>query len=210
MNCRNCAAPLTQSVGPLRMICTFCHTIQAATDMAHTVDRVLIFGEAEGVSCPACSTEMVSAQVDDIRACYCQGCRGLLLSSPEFRQVVETRRAQYRGAELPARPAHSTEFSRQLTCPSCHDRMEVHPYYGAGRAIIDSCAPCALVWVDCGELANLEQTPGRRTPPVLETLNLVADQQQENLIESETASESPLRRLMRMAFTIRESASERT
>lgn len=210
MNCRNCAAPLTQSVGPSRMICTFCHTIQAATDTTDTMDRVLILGEAEGVSCPACSTEMVSAQVDDVRACYCQACRGLLLSSPEFRQVVETRRAQFRGAELPARPAHPTEFSRQLACPSCHDRMEVHPYYGAGRAIIDSCATCALVWVDCGELANLEQTPGRRTPPVLETLNLVDDQQQERFTKSGAASESPLRQLMRLAFTISESAFERT
>ncbi len=65
------------------------------------------------------------------------------------------------------------ELKRKLACPTCHESMEVHPYYGAGRAIIDSCATCQLVWIDRGELTGLERSPGRRSPAMMEVQNLV-------------------------------------
>jgi Zn-finger nucleic acid-binding protein len=40
--------------------------------------------------------------------------------------------------------------------------MEVHPYYGPGSQVIDSCHRCRLVWIDSGELAAIEKAPGRR------------------------------------------------
>jgi Zn-finger nucleic acid-binding protein len=40
--------------------------------------------------------------------------------------------------------------------------MDVHPYYGPGSQVIDSCPHCRLVWLDAGELAAIERAPGRR------------------------------------------------
>lgn len=170
MNCKNCAAPLTKAVGLSQMVCTFCHTVQVATDVSGIVDRVLSLGELLGVHCPACDAELVTALVDEVPAALCPDCQGVLFSSPEFRQVVEDRRATYTGPDMAVTPPHPAEFERRLECPGCHVKMEVHPYYGAGRAIIDSCGTCKLVWVDHGELTNLERSPGRRSPAMMEIL----------------------------------------
>lgn len=179
MNCKNCAGPLTMSAGPMRMVCTFCHTVQSAPDVSEVVDRVQPLAAPLGVQCPVCEAELVASLVDEIPACHCPNCRGLLLPSAEFRKVVENRRAAYCGPDIAVAPPHSIELERNLACPSCHRSMEVHPYYGAGRAIIDSCAACQLVWVDLGELTGLERSPGRRSPAMMEVQNLVKGVQQE-------------------------------
>jgi Zn-finger nucleic acid-binding protein len=49
-----------------------------------------------------------------------------------------------------------------VACPVCGERMEVHPYYGPGPAVIDSCSRCGLIWLDRGEMTVIETAPGRR------------------------------------------------
>jgi Zn-finger nucleic acid-binding protein len=48
--------------------------------------------------------------------------------------------------------------------------MDVHPYYGPGNVIIDSCTTCDLVWLDIGELKQIAEAPGGdrgvRKPPI--------------------------------------------
>jgi Zn-finger nucleic acid-binding protein len=157
----------------MRMVCTFCHTVQSAPDVSETVDRVLPLRAPLGVHCPVCDAELEASLVDEVSACHCPNCRGLLFSSTEFRKVVEDRRAAYAGPDIAVALPHPIELERRLACPSCHQPMEVHPYYGAGRAIIDSCAECQLVWVDLGELTGLERSPGRRSPAMMEVQHLV-------------------------------------
>ena len=43
-------------------------------------------------------------------------------------------------------------------CPGCGEQMEVHPYYGPGNVLIDSCGECALVWLDRGEIATISRS----------------------------------------------------
>jgi Zn-finger nucleic acid-binding protein len=38
--------------------------------------------------------------------------------------------------------------------------MDVHPYYGPGNVVIDTCGKCGLVWLDHGEMAVIENAPG--------------------------------------------------
>ena len=48
-----------------------------------------------------------------------------------------------RGGGLPWRlPA---DLARRLPCPGCDDPMHVHPYYGPGDFVIDSCTACRYV-----------------------------------------------------------------
>ena len=48
--------------------------------------------------------------------------------------------------------------------------MEVHPYYGPGNVIIDSCTTCDFLWLDAGELRQISDAPGAdrgvRKPPI--------------------------------------------
>jgi len=47
--------------------------------------------------------------------------------------------------------------------------MDVHPYYGPGNVVIDTCGQCYLVWLDHGELKQIADAPGPdrggRDPP---------------------------------------------
>ena len=45
--------------------------------------------------------------------------------------------------------------------------MEVHPYYGPGNIIIDSCQECQYVWLDHGELRTVERSEGGAEPETL-------------------------------------------
>lgn len=155
------------------MVCTFCHTVQAPPDTSDVIDRVQCLSTPLGVHCPVCDDELEAALIDSVPACYCPSCRGLLIKNSEFRQVVESRRAAYAGPDVAATLPHPVELDRRIQCPTCHQKMEVHPYYGAGRAIIDSCSSCQLVWIDMGELTSLEQTPGRRGAVVMESSSFV-------------------------------------
>jgi Zn-finger nucleic acid-binding protein len=92
---------------------------------------------------------------------HCAACRGVLLPRTIFAQVVHQRRAAARGPGSIAVPLDPAELRRTVTCPQCRQRMDVHPYYGPGNVIIDTCATCDAVWLDSGELGNIVDAPGR-------------------------------------------------
>ena len=46
-------------------------------------------------------------------------------------------------------------------CEQCRSGMDVHPYYGPGNVVIDSCSRCNLIWLDFGELKQITDAPGR-------------------------------------------------
>jgi Zn-finger nucleic acid-binding protein len=41
--------------------------------------------------------------------------------------------------------------------------MEVHPYYGPGNIVVDSCVDCGFIWLDHGELTRVEQASSGRS-----------------------------------------------
>ena len=52
--------------------------------------------------------------------------------------------------------------------------MDVHPYYGPGNVVIDTCSACDMVWLDYGELKQITDAPGqdrgtRMAPATLES-----------------------------------------
>lgn len=93
---------------------------------------------------------------------YCPHCRGLLVASDVLAVVVRKRRAAFRGPPDDPLPLNAHEFRRRVQCPQCRGAMEVHPDYGPGNSIIDSCQRCRLVWLESGELSAIERAPGLR------------------------------------------------
>jgi Zn-finger nucleic acid-binding protein len=90
-----------------------------------------------------------------------------LMSRAEFAEAVELRRSRAVGAPVTPRAIDQREMKRQVRCPSCRQAMDVHPYYGPGNVVIDSCSRCDLIWLDLGELNQITDAPGRdrgRTP----------------------------------------------
>ena len=126
---------------------------------------------ARAPACPRCSMTLATAQLDDAHPVHsCSKCRGVLLPRSTFAHVVYTRRTWATSQPVPPLPLDRRELERAISCPHCSKRMEVHPYYGPGNVVIDSCTGCDLVWLDVGELKQISDAPGAdrgvRKPPI--------------------------------------------
>jgi Zn-finger nucleic acid-binding protein len=102
------------------------------------------------------------ASLDGVKVQHCQACHGILLGNEPFRELLRRRRQRYDGPDDKPFPLNLKELERHTECPQCRGTMDVHPYYGPGNAVLDTCFGCRLIWLDRGELAALERAPGLR------------------------------------------------
>jgi hypothetical protein len=105
---------------------------------------------------------MVFGEVLGTKVVVCRGCAGTMIRSAEFGPLVESLRRLYHGSDDPPHPISPSELEIAATCPVCREKMSVHPYYGPGNIVIDSCASCMVVWLDGAELGRVMRGPGRR------------------------------------------------
>lgn len=141
--------------------CRHCGSFQFLDAPAVDGLRVLA-GRDDGRPCPVCGSPLAKATLDRAAPVdYCQQCRGVLLARRSFADVIRTRRAWAGGAPFEPPPLDRRELQRVVTCPSCRRHMDVHPYYGPGNVVIDTCSACDLVWLDFGELTQIVEAPGR-------------------------------------------------
>jgi Zn-finger nucleic acid-binding protein len=99
----------------------------------------------------------MAAALDGDTVGYCTDCRGILVTSDHFAEVVARHRETNTVHHPQVEPIEPAEFRRVTRCPQCRQRMDTHTYGGGGNAVIDSCGRCRLVWLDAGELTVLEQ-----------------------------------------------------
>jgi hypothetical protein len=157
--------------------CRYCGTFHFLDTPEAGGIRVLEIPQP-AVKCSRCTGTLAKAQLDDAHPVLsCTSCRGILLPRPTFAHVVYTRRTWAMGQPVPPEPLDRAELERFVACPSCAKRMETHPYYGPGNVIIDSCGDCDLVWLDSGELKQIEDAPGGdrgiRKPVARDTSNTI-------------------------------------
>jgi Zn-finger nucleic acid-binding protein len=128
-------------------------------------------GQAAGVQvldrsgtlpCPVCASSLAGALLDTVHPIqYCERCRGVLLPRSVFVDATATRRAFAISAPIPPAPLDQRELERHVPCPKCRRAMDVHPYYGPGNVVMDTCTPCNLIWLDFGELEQIVDAPGK-------------------------------------------------
>jgi Zn-finger nucleic acid-binding protein len=141
--------------------CAYCGTFHfietPAVDGVQVIDR-----PAAALACPLCSAPLARSLLDEAHLIeHCEQCRGVLMPRAEFADAVVRRRARESGAPVPPVPIDPRELKRKVTCPSCRARMDVHPYYGPGNVVIDTCSRCDLIWLDFGEFEQITDAPGR-------------------------------------------------
>ncbi len=162
MNCLNCGAPLELADGRSVLSCEYCQSTRQLQCDSDDGDRIISLDRLGDSNCPRCHEQLVQASLDGRRAEFCTHCHGVLLENAIFAEVTSSRRAAFRGSELAARPIDPELLMERIECPQCESLMDVHPNYGPGQAVIDSCSVCNLVWLDHSELTCIERTPGRR------------------------------------------------
>ena len=161
MDCRNCGAPMELFERRRYYHCRHCgsfHFIEAEER-----EGVRVLGRtADAANCPLCRAPLVRALVDDRHGVdHCARCRGVLMPRETFGALITDRRTNAAGPGLAPLPLDRRELTRQITCPGCGAKMDVHPYAGPGGVVIDTCSRCDLIWLDRGELTQISDAPGR-------------------------------------------------
>lgn len=160
MNCDNCGATMRYVDGRGYFTCDYCATRRDHHSSLEGDDRVAFSTTPVATSCPTCRERLHEAALDGYRVEACNACGGILTNHGVFGKVIKIRRAASADGRRTPAPIDPREFERSIACPSCRRRMEVHPYYGPGAVVIDTCAGCGLVWLDRGELRAIELAPG--------------------------------------------------
>lgn len=162
MNCSNCGAPLAVVEGREYLQCPCCRSLHFPEPLEISADRIVPLGQPATIECPQGHGRLILGTLDGRRVLFCEACRGILVPSDDFAWLVQLRRGAHRGPDDKPHPLEPEQLEQEVHCPACEAAMEVHPYYGPGNVVIDSCRRCRLVWLDCGELARIERAPGRR------------------------------------------------
>jgi len=150
------------------MQCDYCQSLVFSSDNPLTIDRIIAAGGETDADCPVCQKSLQTGRLEDRPVLYCGGCYGILVRNEHFGAIVRERRTRRKGCEAKAGKLLNTEeYKRQIGCPNCHQKMEVHPYYGPGNIVIDSCNACQYIWLDHGELRTVEQVEGGVEPETL-------------------------------------------
>jgi Zn-finger nucleic acid-binding protein len=140
--------------------CRYCGTFHFIE--SPETDGVQVLERSGDTPCPVCAAPFAKALLDGVHVIqYCEKCRGVLLPRSAFVDVINGRRAFATGAPVPPSPLDERELQRRVICPLCRQRMDVHPYFGPGNIVIDSCTACDVIWLDFGELKQVTDAPGR-------------------------------------------------
>ena len=161
MKCESCAAPMTLVEHRDYYRCNYCVTFHFPTPMEASADGLQPLGQQSEWRCPVCALFLSAGTLERRRVWYCQKCRGVFLSNDAFAFILGRRRSQRTGPPAKPVPVNPQDLERRISCPTCSMEMDVHPYYGPGNAVIDSCGRCRMVWLDHGEIGVLEKAPGR-------------------------------------------------
>ncbi|MEZ6128260.1 MAG: zf-TFIIB domain-containing protein [Planctomycetaceae bacterium] len=166
--CQQCGGAARSVPGRDYMQCTYCRSLVFTVDDPLTVDRITPMGGDLDAECPTCRKTLCMGQIEGRPVLYCGGCYGLLLKNVDFGTITRERRARRADREAEAvKPLDASQYDRRIDCPNCQSKMEVHPYYGPGNIVIDSCGQCQYVWLDHGELRTVERAEGGREPEAL-------------------------------------------
>jgi len=118
-------------------------------------------------NCPICDVPLETGTYEGFRVLRCPQCHGHLLELTRYETIRRIPEATLHQLENEARSDFRGDTAARLRCPRCHRAMEKRPLSVPGFDLhLDVCRPCALVWLDGGELAMAQlkhqSTPGFR------------------------------------------------
>jgi len=159
MNCHNCGAPMKPVPNRAYLHCEYCEAYHFPTE---NNDGVILLGEQGHLVCPICGIPLVSAKIQNLYVNHCAQCRGVLVNQIAFVEIVKRLRASgFTDESVLPDSIQPEEFSREILCPACEQKMEAHLYLGPGNFVIDDCIHCQLNWLDYGEFNLIRSAPGR-------------------------------------------------
>lgn len=145
--------------GNASLRCDYCKTVVVvAPDDAD----VQFLDEAAELACPLDAALLWNAVLARVPIRACKPCHGLLVSMGAFEDLIANMRAAH-PEQVDSPPGNKAELKRRVMCPSCHQTMDTHFYFGGGHAVISTCEKCDLHWIDGGVLMRIVRAPRDNT-----------------------------------------------
>ena len=113
----------------------------------------------QNLNCPDCSIPLWNAVRGGLTLWACKRCSGMLISMGVLEPLIEQLRDKNKDQDEIPSPPDPADLNRNVECPKCHRRTDVHFYMGGGGAIIATCENCELNWLDGGMLMRIVRTP---------------------------------------------------
>lgn len=116
------------------------------------------------MQCPSCKSTLSTIQYEGIQIESCDACQGEWLDAGELKHIVQVRETRFDEQERRAVAAavkitgvDVEQADRDLVCPKCTDRTNAINYGGDTGIVIDKCQGCGGVWLDGGEMENIQK-----------------------------------------------------
>lgn len=116
------------------------------------------------MQCPRDGAELLSERYEaDVVVDRCPSCDGVWLQRGELEAIQETLERDYskelRGIDV---VALAYERARQaarpdIACPNCGTVLGAEEYAYCSQILVDRCGKCGGIWLDSGELKELER-----------------------------------------------------
>jgi Zn-finger nucleic acid-binding protein len=133
--------------------CSYCGTYHF---LKENEDGVKIFGLKDKTKCPECKDQLLLGSISNEIILHCDSCRGNLVKTSSVTVIINDNK--FREQTLPSKKKQilmEGDRPKHHACPSCHEKMDSHPYHGQGLIYIESCGNCKLVWFDYKEILLL-------------------------------------------------------
>ena len=136
------------------------------------------------MKCPKCSEELKPIVYEGMKILECEKCAGHWLGGQELQGIVQAREVVFSSQEIEEAEKHkkinitSIKQEKPLICPECNVEMEKFNYAYNTGVIIDRCPKCSGVWLDKGELENIQiiiEEEEKRTPEIIKKLEPVLE-----------------------------------
>jgi len=138
-------------------------------------NAVLVVQEAEMVhSCPVCKVALEDKVYDGVTFSECSQCSGVWILEDDLRNLESENLQDLDHLDLsdvPIQPAGSP--TAKLACPECGQEMEQFHFMVDTPILLHRCDSCDGIWIDHGELAQMEAAIGvANRPPTAEEIAL--------------------------------------
>lgn len=105
------------------------------------------------MQCPDCNSELASIFYEEVNIHFCSGCKGRLLDEQKLNKIETSREETF---ERNKKHSKSKSFEGVRSCPSCDIQMEKVKYGKFSPKVIDKCPQCSSIWLDEGELEDIQ------------------------------------------------------
>src|SRR4030042_4162552 len=107
--------------------------------------------------CPACESDMIVVEHDNIELDYCTNCHGTWFDSGELELLLKSMSAENQNLFLSniLDSPESESQEKKLKCPLCHQKMKKTTVGSQPGILVDVCRGGDGLWFDGGEVAKL-------------------------------------------------------